>query len=170
MTVVVVPFRRHNGKSRLGLGPAIAEAMLEDVLEAAAAVGPVVVADGDGGQGAAVESELRRLPPGPALVVNADVPCATARDLLALLGSVPPDGIAIVEAEDGTTNALALSSSRLFADLYGPGSAARFRAHAPCVTVSIPNLVDDVDTVEDLERLSGRVGPRTAEALAGAPV
>jgi 2-phospho-L-lactate guanylyltransferase (CobY/MobA/RfbA family) len=170
MPLVVVPFRRQGGKSRLGLGPEIAQAMLEDVVEAAAAVGRVVVADGEGGQGAAVANELRRRPDGPALVVNADLPCATARDLFALLGGVPPGGIAIVEARDGTTNAIALSSTRLFADLYGPGSAARFRAHAPCETVAIPNLVDDVDTLDDLERVAARVGPRTAEALAGAPV
>jgi 2-phospho-L-lactate guanylyltransferase (CobY/MobA/RfbA family) len=169
MALVVVPFRRRDGKSRLGLGPEIAQAMLEDVLAAASAVGPVVVADADGGQGAAVALELERHPDGAVLVVNADLPCATARDLLALLGSVPPDGIAIVEARDGTTNALALSSTRLFADLYGPGSAERFRVHAACATVAIPNLVDDVDTVADLERVSGRVGPHTADLLAGVP-
>jgi hypothetical protein len=83
---------------------------------------------------------------------------------------VPPGGIAIVEARDGTTNALGLSSPRLFADLYGPGSAARFRAHAPSTSVAIPNLVDDVDTLEDLERLADHVGRRTGEALAGAVV
>jgi 2-phospho-L-lactate guanylyltransferase (CobY/MobA/RfbA family) len=170
MALVVVPYRRRGGKSRLGLGPEIAQAMLEDVLAAASAVGPVIVADAEGGQGAAVANELRRRPGGAALVVNADLPCATARDLLTLLRHVPPDGIAIVEARDGTTNALALSSSRLFADLYGPGSAARFRAHAPCATVPVPNLVDDVDTLDDLERVSERVGPRTAELLAGALV
>jgi 2-phospho-L-lactate guanylyltransferase (CobY/MobA/RfbA family) len=169
MALVVVPFRRHGGKSRLGLGPEIAQAMLEDVLDAASSVGPVVVADREGGQGAAVAAQLNRHPAGPALVVNADLPCATARDLYALLGSVPPGGMAIVEARDGTTNALALSSSRLFADLYGPRSAASFRAHAPCVTASILNLVDDVDTLDDLERVAGRVGVHTAEALAGAP-
>ncbi len=39
-----------------------------------------------------------------------------------------------------------------------------------CATVSIPNLVDDVDTVDDLDRVAPRVGPHTAEALAGALV
>ena len=169
MALVVVPFRRTGGKSRLGLGPEIAEAMLQDVLAAAEALGPVVVADADGGQGAAVAAQLRTWPEGAALVVNADLPCATARDLLALLGRIPRDGIALVEASDGTTNALGLSSARLFADLYGPGSANRFRAHAACVTVHIPNLADDVDTPEDLGRVRGRVGAHTAEVLAGVP-
>jgi 2-phospho-L-lactate/phosphoenolpyruvate guanylyltransferase len=144
--------------------------MLEDVLEAASSVGPVVVAEGAGGQGAAVAAVLERLPEGPVLVVNADLPCATPRDLFALLGSIPPDGIAIAEARDGTTNALGLSSPRLFSDVYGPGSAARFRTLAPSTSVGFPNLVDDVDTLEDLERVAGRVGRRTAEVLAGALV
>jgi 2-phospho-L-lactate guanylyltransferase (CobY/MobA/RfbA family) len=170
MALVVVPFRRRGGKSRLGLGSEIAEAMLEDVLTAAAAVGPVVVADADGGQGAAVALELERRADGAALVVNADLPCATPRDLFALLGSIPPDGLAVVEARDGTTNALGLSSPHLFADLYGAGSAERFRAHAPSRTEDIPNLVDDVDTLDDLERLADRVGAHTAHALAGALV
>ena len=92
------------------------------------------------------------------LVVNADVPAAQPRDLLALLGAMPPGGIAITEAEDGTTNALALSQPGLFAPLYGPGSADRFRAHAAsqgveAVTLDVPALADDVDTVAEFEQL-----------------
>jgi 2-phospho-L-lactate guanylyltransferase (CobY/MobA/RfbA family) len=173
MARVVVPFRALGAKSRLRLGPDIAVAMLEDVLDAAASVGQVVVAAGEGGQGAAVEFELARLPEGPTLVVNADLPCVTARDLFALLGNAPPGGMALVEARDGTTNALALSSPSQFVDLYGAGSADRFRAHAArlgvdCATARIPNLVDDVDTVEDLSELAGRLGRHTTEALAPA--
>ena len=94
----------------------------------------------------------------PVLVVNADVPAARPRDLLALLGAMPPSGIAITEAEDGTTNALALSQPGLFAPLYGPGSADRFRAHAASqgvdvVTLDVPALADDVDTVAEFEQL-----------------
>ena len=105
------------------------------------------------------------------LVVNADLPCATPHDLLALLGSAPSGGMALVEAADGTTNALALSAAAQFRDAYGPGSAARFRAHAEslgvcCVTVTLPNLADDVDTLDDLHRLEGRLGRHTAGALA----
>jgi 2-phospho-L-lactate guanylyltransferase (CobY/MobA/RfbA family) len=75
-----------------------------------------------------------------------------------------------VEAEDGTTNALALPRASLFAPLYGDGSAARFRKHAEshgvaAVSAAIPNLSDDVDTLEDLERVSFRAGPRTQAAL-----
>ena len=102
----------------------------------------------------------------------------TPRDLLALLGALPQDraghgGVALAEAADGTTNALALASSALFEPLYGPGSAARFRAlgvralggDAGAQAVPIPNLVDDVDTLDDLRRLGTRVGPQTRRAL-----
>jgi 2-phospho-L-lactate guanylyltransferase len=175
MVRVVVPFRALEPKSRLGLGPEIAVAMLEDVLAAAAGVGGVVLATGDGGLGNAVAVELERLPDEPVLVLMGDLPCATARDLLALLETAPPGGMALVEGADGGTNALALSSPRLFAPLYGPGSAARFRAHAErlgvgCVTADIPNLVDDVDTPEDLSKVNGRVGPHTDAVLASLQV
>ncbi len=54
----------------------------------------------------------------------------------------------------------------VFAPLYGPGSAARFRAHAPFAAVAIPELEADVDTGEDLERLVARLGPRTRALVA----
>jgi 2-phospho-L-lactate guanylyltransferase len=144
--------------------------MLEDVLAAAEPVGAVVVADEPGGQGQAVEGALRRVEIGPVLVVNADLPCARPRDLLTLLGALPEGGLALVEAADGTTNALALAAPHLFAPLYGEHSAERFLARAerlgvPAAAASIPNLADDVDRLADLERLEGRLGARTAAAL-----
>ena len=96
-------------------------------------------------------------------MVNADLPCATPRDLLALLGSVPEGGLSVVAAADWTTNALALASPTLFKPVYVPGSAERFGA-ASSRLLDIPNLADDVDTLADLERLAGRVGPRTRAA------
>jgi 2-phospho-L-lactate guanylyltransferase (CobY/MobA/RfbA family) len=171
MAAVVVPFRGPGAKSRLGGRAAdLAAAMLADVLAAAEAVGPTTVARAGGGQGPAVAAELAQLPEAPVLVVNADLPCATPRDLLTLLGSTPSGGIALVEARDGTTNALALSSPRQFAPLYGAGSAERFKEHArrlgiECATVPIPNLLEDVDTVDDLVGLEARVGTHTTAAL-----
>jgi 2-phospho-L-lactate guanylyltransferase (CobY/MobA/RfbA family) len=188
MPTVVVPFRGSEGKSRLArLAPearaALREAMLADVLAACEAVGTtylvtsaerppgraVLVADADRGQGAAVAAGLDYAvlagAPPPFLVVNADLPCVRPRDLLALAGAIPDGGLALAAALDGTTNALGFSSRELYSTLYGPGSAARFAALAPSRTLAAPNLVDDVDTVEDLERLGGRLGPATRRAL-----
>src|SRR4051794_26455502 len=158
MPTIVVPFRGLHGKQRLAPLPeparaALAAAMLADVLAAANALGATVVvappdareaaedagaghfvADPGSGQGAAVAAGLAELPDGPALVVNADLPCATAGDLARLLDALPAGGIALAAAPDGTTNALALESPRLFRPLYGPGSAARFAELAVAVS------------------------------------
>ena len=190
MTTVVVPFRSSDPKRRLATlserdRVRLAEAMLADVLAAAAAVGRVLVVspqpialpegvthvtDPHRGQGAAVRAALDAAAgeglPGPYLVVNADLPCASTRDLLALAGAVPDGGLALVAAPDGTTNALAFASPDLFAPLYGAGSAARFAELATTRVVDAPNLIDDVDTVADLERLESRLGPHTRKALA----
>jgi 2-phospho-L-lactate guanylyltransferase len=193
VTTVVIPFAGVEGKTRLHASSRLRRefslAMLGDVLSAARAVGHVrvVTADADGaavaneadaavladpgrGQGAAVQAALRGLDPGAILIVNADVPCVAPDDLRALLAATPAGGIALVEARDGTTNALSVSAPEAFAPLYGPGSAARFHAHAESlgvtsVSVAVPNLADDVDTLEDLQRLQLRVGPRSQAYL-----
>ena len=187
MPTVVVPFRSNDPKRRLtGVGAAAREqlalAMLADVLAAAEPVGAVLVVapgspslpdevrhvpDPRRGQGAAVQAALDAAValPGPYLVVNADVPCATTRDLLALVGVVPDGGLALVAAADGTTNALALADAALFEPVYGPGSAERFAALAPARLFDSPNLADDVDTIADLARLRGRVGEHTRRVL-----
>jgi len=128
------------------------------------------VPDPHRGQGAAVrlalDAAVAAALPAPFVVVNADVPCATTRDLLALAGAVPEHGLALVAAADGTTNALALYDEVLFEPLYGPGSADRFAALAPSTRLDAPNLMDDVDTPGDLARLEGRVGEHTRRVLA----
>lgn len=193
MTAIVVPFRGLGGKQRLEPAPEdvraeLGLAMLVDVLEACVVVGePVVVTadelaatcalecgartvpDPGNGQGAAVGAALGQLEPDAVLIVNADLPCATPRDLLTLLGARPPGGMALVRAADATTNALALSSARQFAPLYGPGSERSFREHAgrlgvQAAVAEIPNLADDVDTLSDLERLHERLGTHTKTA------
>jgi 2-phospho-L-lactate guanylyltransferase (CobY/MobA/RfbA family) len=150
--------------------------MLGDVVEAALQVGPVLVVTDDDvvvppeaefvpdpgdGLGSAVAVALARVD-GQALVVNADLPCATPDALRELADA----GLALVEARDGTTNALSLPDPRVFVPLYGPGSATRFRAHAPFATARIAELEEDVDSDADLERLALQVGPRTRALLA----
>jgi len=174
---IVVPYRG-DAKRRLpaSIRAAAAVAMLGDVVAAALEVGRVlvvtddvdvvppradVVPDPGQGLGPAVTAGLAHVE-GHALVVNADLPCATPASLRRL-ASV---GLALVEASDGTTNALSLPDPDAFEPLYGPGSADRFRAHAPFATVAIPELRADVDTGEDLERLAPLLGPRTRALLA----
>ena len=197
MAAVVIPFAGVEGKTRLHTSRrvrrALSLAMLGDVLAAATAIGETHVVTSDeeaaalarelgaravddpgGGQGAAVARALERVAPGAILVVNADLPCAVPVDLRALLAATPAGGVALVEALDGTTNALSLSAAQVFAPLYGRDSAERFRGHAKelglePVTAVIPNLADDVDTVADLERLQLRCGPRTQAVLAELP-
>ena len=192
MATVVVPFRGTDPKRRLDPVPEpgralLAEAMLADVLDAALAVGRVLVVapestvlpdgvervpDPHRGQGAAVLAALEIAAARSAaayLVVNADLPCATPRDLLTLAGAIPEGGLALAVAADGTTNALAFADASLFEPLYGPGSAERFARLAPSRLVDAPNLIDDVDTLADLLRLAPRVGPHTARVLRALP-
>src|SRR4051794_18800119 len=189
MATIVVPFRGSDPKQRLAVDDparrALADAMLADVVAAAAVVGDVLVvapsgaslppnvapvADPRRGQGAAVEAGLAAAAaavlPAPYLVVNADLPCAGPRDLLALAGAVSGDGLALVAAADGTTNALAFADANLFEPVYGPGSAARFAALGEARFVDAPNLVDDVDTPADLLRLGARLGAHTRRVVA----
>jgi len=189
MATIVVPFRGSDPKQRLAVDDparrALADAMLADVVAAAEAVGDVLVVAPAGtavppgatlvpdprrGQGAAVEAGLAAASaaalPAPYLVVNADLPCADPRDLLALAGAVSGEGLALVAAADGTTNALAFADASLFAPVYGPGSAERFAALGPSTVLDAPNLIDDVDTLDDLVRLKGRLGVHTRGVLA----
>lgn len=195
MTAIVVPFRGSGGKHRLtGLGEdahrSIVLAMLADVLAAANEVGRTVVVTADedgrrvaeeagaevvqdpgGGQGAAVAAALGLFPADAVLVVNADVPCVLPYDLRSLHAATPPGGIALVASEDGRTNALSLPAPSLFQPLYGPRSAQRFQRAArdlglEAVVAAIPNLADDVDTRDDLERIQRRAGAHTQAAVA----
>jgi 2-phospho-L-lactate guanylyltransferase len=190
---IVVPYRGENGKERLDAPPAeraqLALAMLADVLAACVETGPTLLVSDDedaravahelgadsmddpgGGQGPAVAAAVARTDAPPVLVVNADVPCVVPHDLRTLAGIAEFGGVGIVEAADGTTNALAFPRLPLFAPLYGPGSAGRFRARGEAegydvISAVIPNLADDIDTLDDVERLELRVGPRTLIAL-----
>jgi 2-phospho-L-lactate guanylyltransferase len=174
---IVIPYRG-DAKRRLPspIRAAAAVAMLGDVVEAAREVGRVLVVTNDravvpigaevvddpgNGLGSAVAAGLAQVK-GHALVVNADLPCATPEALRDLAAA----GLALVEASDGTTNALSLPDPSVFAPLYGAGSAERFRAHAPFATARIPELEVDVDADADLERLVPMLGSRTRALLA----
>lgn len=194
MAGIVVPFRGLAGKQRLtGLSDedrrGLVLAMLADVLAATTAFGRTVLVTDDergrvlandagaevvddpgGGQSPAVAAALGLFDTEAVLVVNADVPCVVPYDLRSLLAATPLGGIALVASEDGRTNALSLPAPELFQPLYGPRSAKRFASAAKelgleAVAAAIPNLSDDVDTREDLDRIQLRAGPRTQAAL-----
>ena len=193
MPEIVVPYRGETGKQRLAAPHDVREqlalAMLGDVLTAAVVTGRTLLASSDaaaralaaelgaeavddpgGGQGAAVAAALEHAGAGIVLVVNADLPCVVPHDLRTLAGAAELGAVGLVEAADGTTNALALPSASLFAPLYGAASAQRFRDHfsmqgVTAMSAVIPNLSDDVDTVEDVRRIGLRAGPRTQAAL-----
>lgn len=189
--MIVIPFRA-GGKSRLPeeIRVETALAMLADVCSAAVLVGETIVvtddaaavalveslgarwvADPGGGQGAAVGRALAETT-GPCVVLNADLPTVTSDDIAVLVATARAGAVGLVAASDGTTNALALPSAGAFAQLFGAGSAERFRGHAVArglevVELELPNLVDDVDTLADLDRLADRAGPRTSALLVG---
>ena len=179
MPAVVIPYRG-DAKRRLpsSLRAAVAVAMLGDVVEAALASRPRARRDRrllrrsaraprsfpipEAASGAAVAAGLARVH-GHALVVNADLPAATASALRRLADA----GLALVEAADGTTNALSLPDPAVFAPIAtAPGSADRFRAHAPFATVAIPELEVDVDSDGGSRAARRALGPRTRALLA----
>jgi 2-phospho-L-lactate guanylyltransferase len=131
------------GPSRHGLSPGVAlhpdpggglNAALTDALQAAA----------DGGASRAV-------------VIAADLPQVTARDV-ELLAAAPPEVIAIAPDRHETgTNAVSLPLPQAlgFAFAFGPDSFARHNAEAehlgmPVEIVEGPGLMRDVDTPADL--------------------
>ena len=82
-------------------------------------LGAEVVDDPGGGLGAAVAAGLAGVD-GHVLIVNGP----SLRDSAAL-SALARAGLALVEADDGTTNALSLPDPSVFIPLYGPGSAGR---------------------------------------------
>jgi 2-phospho-L-lactate/phosphoenolpyruvate guanylyltransferase len=197
VTTLVIPFAGIDGKTRLHASNRVRRkvslAMLGDVLAAARSVGHVrlvteddagadlgreagaeIVSDPGGGQGPAVQAALAGLEPGAIVIANADIPCVLPDDFRALLAATPAGGVALVEATDGTTNALSIPAPEVFEPLYGADSARRFLARArelglDAVSVAIPNVADDVDTLDDLQRLHLRLGPRSQMSLATIP-
>jgi 2-phospho-L-lactate guanylyltransferase len=193
MPQIVVPFRGEAAKQRVDASDAVratlALAMLGDVLTACVATGRTILVTDDpdaraiakelgaesvddpgGGQGAAVAAALEHVGPGPVVVLNADLPCVVPHDIRTLAGAAEVGALGLVEAKDGTTNALALPDASHFAPLYGARSADRFRDHARASGIDaadavIPNLSDDVDTLEDLAQVGLRAGPRTQAAI-----
>lgn len=94
------------------------------------------------------------------LVVAADLPLASPAGLRRVLEAAVAAPVAVVPSHDGDgTNVLAWREPATFAPRFGPGSAARHLSAAGAVRVDDPGLAMDVDTVEDLRLVAGRVDP-----------
>jgi 2-phospho-L-lactate/phosphoenolpyruvate guanylyltransferase len=128
----------------------------------AEAIGCRVVEEPAAGEGlnAALAESPARAGDGGLLVVAADLPLATAAGLRRVLQAAALAPVVVVPSRDGDgTNVLAWREPPSFAPRFGPGSAARHLAVPGAVRVDEPGLAMDVDTVEDLRLVAGRLGP-----------
>jgi 2-phospho-L-lactate/phosphoenolpyruvate guanylyltransferase len=128
----------------------------------AAAIGCRVVEEPGGGEGlnAALALAAERAGDEGLLVVAADLPLASASGLRRVLEAAALAPVAVVPSHDGEgTNVLAWREPASFAPRFGPGSAARHLSVPGAVRVDDPGLAMDVDTVEDLRLVAGRVDP-----------
>jgi 2-phospho-L-lactate guanylyltransferase len=101
----------------------------------------------------------------PLLVVAADLPLASAAGLGRVLAAAAGAPVAVVPSADGGgTNVLAWRDPASFAPSFGPDSAARHLAAPGAVRVDDPELSLDVDTVEDLREVAGRLDPSSVTA------
>jgi 2-phospho-L-lactate guanylyltransferase len=194
MPVPLVPLKAlAEAKGRLapGVGPLprrlLAIAMFEDVIAALQAVpalaAPVVVSPdrevwrradamgcrvieeppGAGDLNAALASAAKASDGSPLLVVAADLPLASAAGLERVLAADAPVAV-VPSADGGGTNVLAWRDPASFAPSFGPDSAARHLAVPGAVRVDDPGLALDVDTLEDLRVMAGRLDPSSVTA------
>jgi 2-phospho-L-lactate/phosphoenolpyruvate guanylyltransferase len=99
------------------------------------------------------------------LVVAADLPLASAAGLERVLRAAAGAPVAVVPSADGGgTNVLGWRDPATFAPSFGPDSAARHLAAPGAVRVDEPGLSLDVDTVEDLRMVAGRLDPSSVTA------
>ena len=180
MATVVVPFRGTDPKQRLGRrrsgasrarrrdarGRARRRASRSATCSSSRRRRPALppsatlVADPRRGQGAAVARrrstrQSRPALPAPYLVVNADLPCATPRDLLALAGAVSGRRArARRRRRRHDERARLRRREPLRAGLRPRQRRAVRGARARRRVLDAPNLVDDVDTLDDLARLA----------------
>ena len=158
VTTVVVPFAGPAGKSRLELPGrarrALALAMLGDVLAACVAVGRTRVATSDA-DGARIACEAGADAVG-------DPGGGQGPAVAAALDGLDPGGVLVVNADVPCIVSRDLRS--LLAATPAGGIALVERLDA--VSAPVPNIAEDVDTLDDLHRLQLRCGPRTQACLA----
>jgi len=179
---IVVPVKgTPAAKSRLGASPALAEAIALDTVEAALAVAPVIVvtpvaapfealgatviADPGGGLAAAIDAGIAAAH-GHVAVLLGDLPALRPEELSVALDAATAHARAFVPDSEGAGTAL-ITSTTDHAAAFGEGSAQRHR-EAGYVELEVDpqsGLRSDVDTLEQLAALVGRLGKRTTAQL-----
>jgi 2-phospho-L-lactate guanylyltransferase len=119
---------------------------------------------GAGDLNAALASAAKAAGDGSLLVVAADLPLASAAGLERVLAAAGAPVAVVPSADGGGTNVLAWRDPASFAPSFGPDSAARHLAVPGAVRVDDPGLSLDVDTVDDLRRVAGRLDPSSVTA------
>ncbi len=117
-----------------------------------------------------VETAAEMAAPGRGIaVLLGDLPALRPAELAAALGVAGEHDLAMVPDADGTgTTLITAADGATHAPAFGPGSAALHRA-AGYAALDVPSdsgLRTDVDTLDALQALAGRLGARTAAALA----
>lgn len=131
------------------------------------------VPDAAPGYRAAVQAELigaASAGTNAALIVPADVPGLTARDVETLLGALDDAEVVLVPGVDGGTSALGLRPPTAIPVAFGPQSGWLHRRLAEVSgrrlrELALSSLAVDVDTLEDLEAAARVAGPATARVI-----
>ena len=105
------------------------------------------------------------------LVVPGDIPLIEAEDIRAIYESAPRHGSVLVSSSDERgTNAVLRRPTVLFPLRFGNDSfvphLAAARAAGDCVVLSLPRIALDIDTHDDLRRLVETPGSKRSQLLA----
>ena len=93
------------------------------------------------------------------LMLSADLPVVTSREIETFVAAAPVRGLAIARARDGGTNAVLLRPAGAIVTCFGvPGSAARHarlaaEAMLPAAIVDLPGLATDLDSPDDVREV-----------------
>jgi 2-phospho-L-lactate guanylyltransferase len=131
------------------------------------------VPDAAPGYRAAVQSELigaASIGTDAVLIVPADVPGLTARDVETLLAVLANAEVVLVPGVDGGTSALGLRPPTAIPVAFGPNSGWLHRRLAEVSgrrlrELALSSLAVDVDTLEDLDAAARVAGPATARVI-----
>ena len=110
-----------------------------------------------------------------ALLLPGDLPHVSPEDLASVLDGFGKPGVVLVPSSDGGTIALGLHPLDVIAPRFGERSADRHRDAAAAAAVHLneltpPSMQVDIDTLADLDRVSGSLGEATTALLEHLPI